>query len=95
MLTKTRGNNAGNILAMIVGFLAVCILSGLHNTMWIIFLHDGMPAICGNPRGCPEIAFPWRMAFGTVVTFCDRDSVSDAGGAQQEIARRHVENSEA
>src|SRR6202011_2317843 len=29
MLTKTRGNNRGNLIAMIVGFVVVSILSGL------------------------------------------------------------------
>src|SRR5204862_7551973 len=31
MLTKTRGNDRGNIIAMILGFLVVAILSGLPN----------------------------------------------------------------
>ena len=33
MLTKTRGNDFGNILAMILGFVVVAILSGLPNAV--------------------------------------------------------------
>jgi SSS family solute:Na+ symporter len=34
MLTKTRGSEKGNVLAMICGFLFVALLSGLHNDVW-------------------------------------------------------------
>jgi solute:Na+ symporter, SSS family len=37
MLTKSRGNNFGNILAMIIGFIVVAILSGLPNNVAGIF----------------------------------------------------------
>ena len=37
MLTKTRGNDRGNILAMIIGFFVVAILSGLPNNIAGIF----------------------------------------------------------
>src|SRR2546425_2915014 len=37
MLTKTRGNDRGNILAMIIGFLVVAILSGLPNNISGVF----------------------------------------------------------
>ncbi len=33
MLTKSRGNNRGNIIAMIIGFVVVAILSGLPNNI--------------------------------------------------------------
>ena len=38
MLTRTRGNDRGNILAMVVGFLVVAVLSGLPNA-----LHESLP----------------------------------------------------
>jgi Na+/proline symporter len=38
MLTKTRGNCRGNLIAMASGFLAVGILSGAHNDLHDIFL---------------------------------------------------------
>jgi SSS family solute:Na+ symporter len=34
MLTRTRGSNRGNVIAMIIGFIAVAFLSGLHNDVW-------------------------------------------------------------
>lgn len=90
MLTRTRGNNTGNIIAMIAGFLAVCILSGLHNTLWEI-IHGGDPtAYLWKPAWLPEIAFPWRIAFGSVITFVIA-ILFPTPGPQQEIARRHVE----
>ncbi len=37
MLTKSRGNDFGNIIAMIIGFIVVAILSGLPNNIAGIF----------------------------------------------------------
>jgi SSS family transporter len=89
MLTKSRGNNTGNIIAMIVGFLAVCILSGLHNTLWEIIHGGNLTAVLWKPAWLPEIAFPWRIAFGSVITFAIA-ILFPTPGAQQEIARAHV-----
>ena len=68
MLTKRRGSNNGNILAMICGFVVVAILSGLHNALWII-VSGNTHAILWKPDWLPEIAFPWRVTFGSIVTF--------------------------
>ena len=57
MLTKKRGNNTGNIIAMVCGFLVVAVLSGLHNAMWEIVRHDA-GAVLWKPDWLPEIAFP-------------------------------------
>jgi SSS family solute:Na+ symporter len=72
LLTKRRGSEAGNLFAMICGFLVVAVLSGLHNDIWTL-LH---PHIAGSehpvlwaPAWLPRIEFPWRIAFGAVVTF--------------------------
>src|SRR5262245_62044304 len=72
LLTKRRGNEAGNLFAMICGFLVVAVLSGLHNDIWTL-LHpntagSGHPALWA-PAWLPRIEFPWRIAFGAVVTF--------------------------
>jgi hypothetical protein len=76
---------------MIVGFVAVCILSGLHNTLWEI-IHPGDPtAILWKPGWLPEIAFPWRIAFGSVITFAIA-ILFPTPRAQQEFARAHVAN---
>jgi SSS family solute:Na+ symporter len=70
MMTRTRGNNRGNAIAMIVGFLVVAVLSGLHNDIAIL---TGMKAPLAKgqhpwPLWLPVIEFPWRILFGTIVT---------------------------
>jgi solute:Na+ symporter, SSS family len=61
MLTKTRGNDQGNLIAIICGFFTVLILSGTANTLigWL-----GLP-----PLPIPKIAFTWYVMFGSIVTF--------------------------
>jgi len=65
MLTKTRGNNRGNLIAMIVGFVVVSILSGLPNNIAGIF--GGK--LYTQPDWLPVMEFPWWICFGTIVTF--------------------------
>jgi solute:Na+ symporter, SSS family len=66
MLTKSRGNDFGNIVAMIVGFVVVAILSGLPNSIASIF--GGK--LYTQPNWLPVMEFPWWICFGTIVTFC-------------------------
>ena len=65
MLTKSRGNNRGNIIAMITGFVVVTILSDLLNTITRLF---GKVAYV-KPPWLPTMEFPWWICFGTIVTF--------------------------
>ncbi len=65
MLSKTRGNCAGNVTAMICGFIAVGILANLPNDLWNMLF--GAP-LYQNPDWMPVIAFTWRIMFGTLVT---------------------------
>src|ERR1700693_2207751 len=65
MLTKARGNNRGNIIAMIIGFLVVAILSGLPNNIAGIF----GTKFYEQPSWLPVMKFPWWICFGTIVTF--------------------------
>src|SRR5215467_4210676 len=65
MLTKSRGNNLGNIVAMIVGFIVVAMLSGLPNKIAGIF--GGK--LYAQPNWLPVMKFPWWICFGTIVTF--------------------------
>ncbi len=93
MLTRTRGDNRGNLIAMLAGFIFVAILSGLHNDIWAL-LH---PTLAGaeklpplwKPEWLPAIEFPWRIMFGTFLTFgiavCFRTP-----SAQIDAARAHV-----
>lgn len=66
LFTKTRGNDLGNGIAMLVGFLVVGYLSGLdHGLMSTLGFQGGLP----RPAWMVEIEFPWRILFGTIVTF--------------------------
>jgi solute:Na+ symporter, SSS family len=66
MLTKSRGNNFGNIVAMVIGFIVVAILSGLPNNIAGIF----GAKLYTQPSWLPVMEFPWWICFGTIVTFC-------------------------
>src|SRR6184192_4254855 len=65
IFTKRRGNDFGNILAMIIGFIVVAILSGLPNGIASIFGAQ----LYTQPTWLPVPAFPWWICFGTIVTF--------------------------
>lgn len=66
LFTNTRGNDLGNGIAMLAGFLVVGYLSGLDNgLMATLGFEGGLP----RPEWMVEIEFPWRILFGTVVTF--------------------------
>src|SRR6266545_3025902 len=65
MLTRSRGSNRGNIIAMIIGFIVVAILSGLPNNIAGIFGSK----LYEQPNWLPLMEFPWWICFGTIVTF--------------------------
>jgi len=65
MTTKTRGSCTGNLLAMLAGFLVVAVLSNLFNDVGAMF----GTRVYEVPDWLPVIEFPWRIAFGTVVTY--------------------------
>ena len=58
VLTKTRGNDKGNIIAMCSGFVAVFLLSNPFNVQQAL-MHIEKPFVLG---------FPWRVTLGTLVT---------------------------
>ncbi|RFC42840.1 MAG: Na+/proline symporter [Verrucomicrobia bacterium] len=72
LLTRRRGSERGNLWAMLAGFIAVALLSGLHNDLWALSHPTsalGVPLpLLWKPFWLPTIEFPWRIAFGTVVT---------------------------
>jgi solute:Na+ symporter, SSS family len=66
LFTKTRGSDFGNGLAMLAGFVTVAYLSGLDQGIAATLgLGDGIP----RPDWMPVVEFPWRIMFGTIVTF--------------------------
>jgi Na+/proline symporter len=65
IFTRRRGNNRGNIIAMIMGFIVVAILSGLPNNIAGLFGGKLYP----QPAWLPLMEFPWWICFGTIVTF--------------------------
>lgn len=62
MLTRSRGNCRGNMIAMAAGFVTVLVLSGTADTV-LAFLE--LPLL-----EAPKIAFTWYILFGSIVTFC-------------------------
>ena len=65
LFTKTRGNDFGNVIAMIADFIVVAYLSGLDKDVMQLFGANGIP----RPEWMPIIEFPWRIMFGTITTF--------------------------
>jgi SSS family transporter len=64
MLTKNRGSDRGNMIAMIFGFIVVALLTGLPNQF--IELCGGKPnELLAN---IPTVSFPWRIMFGSLAT---------------------------
>jgi len=66
MLTRSRGSDRGNIIAMIIGFIVVAILSGLPNNIAGIFGSK----LYEQPNWLPVMEFPWWICLGTIITFC-------------------------
>ena len=66
MLTKRRGDDTGNLLAMAAGFVVVMILSGLLNQVTQIFAGHGLYT---QPAWLPVMEFPWWVMFGSLTTF--------------------------
>ncbi|MES2995584.1 MAG: sodium:solute symporter [Verrucomicrobiota bacterium] len=65
MLSKTRGNCTGNVIAMSAGFTVVAFLTDLPNDVWGML--TGAP-LYDNPSWLPLISFTWRIMMGTLVT---------------------------
>jgi SSS family transporter len=69
LLTRGRGSERGNLIAMVCGFVVVALLSGLHNDLWALVHPMDPDIVLWKPDWLPKIEFPWRVAFGSVVTF--------------------------
>jgi solute:Na+ symporter, SSS family len=64
LMTRTRGSDRGNLVAMVAGFVVVAILSGLPNDIYYALTGRLFPM----PDWLPVIEFPWRVFFGAVTT---------------------------
>ena len=67
LLTKSRGNDRFNVVAMIAGMLGVLILSGTANTM--IGLVNRALSLNVPMFHVPVIAFTWYVMIGCLITF--------------------------
>ncbi|MFD0895285.1 sodium:solute symporter [Luteolibacter ambystomatis] len=79
LFTRTRGNDRGNVIAMITGFIVVAYLSGLDSDVAKLCGGHGIP----RPEWMPVIEFPWRIMFGTIVTFAVAVSFRTPRGASK------------
>ncbi len=66
LLTKNRGSDNGNMIAMGAGFIAVAIVSGLPDQ--IIHFLSGPSAVSSSTVLIPQIAFPFRILVGALAT---------------------------
>ena len=74
LFTKSRGNDFGNLLGMLAGFIVVAYLSGLDQGVagmfkGISWFPQGWIKGFHRPEWMPVVEFPWRIFFGTIVTF--------------------------
>lgn len=66
LFTTGRGSDFGNRIAMVAGFVVVAYLSGLDIDVLKLFDSE---STWKHAEWVPVIEFPWRILFGTLVTF--------------------------
>lgn len=66
VLTKTRGNDFGNVIAMFAGFAAVMFFSNVFGVQQLM----GFISVDEKSQTIPALvlSFPWRITLGTFVT---------------------------
>ncbi len=67
MLTKTRGSDWGNMVAVTAGLAAVLILSGRHIDIANWFAPPGVQYV--SPAWMPRVEFTWYQLVGSTATF--------------------------
>jgi Na+/proline symporter len=65
MLTKTRGSDLGNLLALTTGLIGILFVSG----QYVVFLNLMTGANRAEPAWLPAVAWPWFATFGAAITF--------------------------
>ena len=90
-MLRTRSSNAGNIIAMVAGFIVVSLLSGLHTDVASLCGMRGPIQPGEHPWPGITIEFPWRILFGTLVTFaiaiCFRTPEEQLAKARAHLAK--------
>ncbi|HWL53940.1 MAG TPA: sodium:solute symporter [Chthoniobacteraceae bacterium] len=89
MLTRTRGSEVGNLIAMFIGFVVVALFSGLHNDIWVLFHPIEHEVPLWQPDWLVRVTFPWRIMIGTIVTVAV-GLLFRTPNRQVELAREHV-----
>ncbi|HEY9790620.1 MAG TPA: sodium:solute symporter [Candidatus Obscuribacterales bacterium] len=64
LLTKKRGSDVGNCIAMAAGGIVVALLTGLPNQMLELLGLQPIAAL----QAIPTVSFPWRIMFGSLTT---------------------------
>jgi Na+/proline symporter len=64
LLTKSRGSDFGNYLAMAAGAVVIILLTGLPNQVLEL---SNLPQIEAL-KAIPIVSFPWRIMFGSLTT---------------------------
>jgi len=103
MLTKNRGRDATNVVAMIAGILSVLVLArieipGIPGGFMVLPLAEGAdPKLAWInfgwflPSWWPRFAWPWYICIGCTVTFC-LAILFRTPKSQIEFAENHVAN---
>ena len=63
-ITKNRGSDIGNCIAMLTGFCVVALLTGMPNQLLEMFKIKPLEAL----NAIPVVSFPWRIMIGSLTT---------------------------
>jgi SSS family transporter len=70
MLTKSRGSDRGNVIAITIGLLTTVVLGGLHIDFANLFASMiGSTATYVRPRWLPQVSFTWFALIGALAVF--------------------------
>ncbi|MCX7625634.1 MAG: sodium:solute symporter [Candidatus Sumerlaeaceae bacterium] len=68
MLTKNRGSDNGNVVALTAGLIIVILITRQHEEILKAFAPQLLPALA-LPKWWPKIAFTWYAMIGALITF--------------------------
>jgi solute:Na+ symporter, SSS family len=98
MLTRRRGSDVGNMIAITAGLVIVIVLGELHITLAnLVSSMLGGPADFRRPGWLPKVAFTWFALIGAVVVFAvgmlfrTPDDVLERARRRAEEAQRGID----